>query len=460
VAGAGAVIQDNLRLLLRLYTRPLAAMSGIIDEGSLLFSVLAAVLVSALLGLGIGATLSVEVYRAASAGVRSPGARGQQPPASATSPDAARPAGEPEDDRPMAGAPARVPVSGLGLSLIMGLFSASLLTTVFSLILLYTPAALLLVTIFEPVGSFGVAFRRDYGSLLACTLFAWAAAFLPVSALALALPFLGAGVWGAMSLALAGGAYFTMLATCAVRTIFGIRLGVATAVTVLAWLSFSLEGYLPLLASPFLLYWGYRIFQGDIGDVTWSFGARQGFKRYLQQATINPRDANAHYQLGLIHQHRGQLAEAIERFQKAVEIDPSEIDAHHQLGRIAHQQQRYTDAIRHFEGVVSRDDRYRRHEIWRQIGATYLECGSFEHARWALEKYVLQRPHDPEGLYMLGEAASKLGDTAAGRSHFQACLEAVATTPPYLRREMRRWQKLAEQRLAEAARQGTTTKPA
>src|SRR5262249_40946670 len=225
---------------------------------------------------------------------------------------------------------ARLPLAGL----VVAVFSSSLLTMVFSLLLLYTPAALLLVTLFEPVGSFGVAFRRDYGSLLACTLFAWAAAFLPVALLALALPFFGAGLWGALVLPLAGGVYFVVLVSCAVRTIFGIGLGTAAVVATLSWLSFALQGYLPLLASPFLLYWGYMLFQGDIGAITWSFGARQSFKRYLQAATINPRDANAHYQLGLIHQQRGQIAEAVERFEKAVEIDPSEIDAYYQLGRI------------------------------------------------------------------------------------------------------------------------------
>ena len=46
----------------------------------------------------------------------------------------------------------------------------------------------------------------------------------------------------------------------------------------------------------------------------------------------------------------------------------------------------YADAIRHFEEVVSRDDAHARSEVWREIGTTYLESGSFEHARWALSR--------------------------------------------------------------------------
>jgi hypothetical protein len=102
------VVQDNLALLLKIYRRPRAAMSDIMDGASLLFAALAVLGVSALAEL-----------------------------------------------------PARAASSA----------SASL-TTLFALGLLYVPAALLLATLFESIGSFGVAFRRDYGPLLVCTLLA------------------------------------------------------------------------------------------------------------------------------------------------------------------------------------------------------------------------------------------------------------------------------------------------
>ena len=178
-----------------------------------------------------------------------------------------------------------------------------------------------------------------------------------------------------------------------------------------------------------------------------SFRARQGFKRHLQAATVNPRDAEAHYQLGLIHLQRRQLDEAAARFARAAEIDPGEVDAHYQLGRIARGQRRFEDARRHFDAVVSRDERHASHEIWREVGATYLDSESHEHARWALAKYVEQRPHDPEGLYMLGIALSRLGQAEPAREMFRRCIEAVDTMPRYLRRKAGPWRKLALQQL-------------
>ena len=45
--------------------------------------------------------------------------------------------------------------------------------------------------------------------------------------------------------------------------------------------------------------------------------------RMLEAATVNPHDGEAQYQLGLIHQHRRQRTEALQRFRNAVQIDPT-----------------------------------------------------------------------------------------------------------------------------------------
>lgn len=400
---------ENVGLFLEIYRRPRRAFSGILDQGSILFGAAIVVIVSAVMA----AALTVQMMVV---------------PAGALS----KPA----------------PPSPYSIVALVSLTSS--LGDVFGLALLYAPFALLALTVFEPVGSFGVAFRRDFGPLLACTFFAWAAARLPFALLSLILPFLGLGMRGlAVYLALwaMGGLLFAALMVIALQTTFGARLTSAVAVALLAPVAFLLQPFLTFLASPFVLFFGWRYLRGDLGDVTWSFGARQSFKRHLQASTLNPRDASAHYNLGLIHQQRRQNTEAQERFRRAVEIDPSELDAHYQLGRIAREEKRYEDAIRHFEEVVSRDDAHARSEVWREIGSTYLESGSIDHARWALAKYVERRPHDPEGLLRYGEVLLAAGDSAGAAQQFRACVEAVDTMPAYRRREVARWKRAARQKL-------------
>jgi len=401
---------ENVGLFLEIYRRPRRAFSGILDQGSILFGAAIVVIVSAVMA----AALTVQMMVV---------------PAGALS----KPA----------------PPSPYSIVALVSLTSS--LGDVFGLALLYAPFALLALTVFEPVGSFGVAFRRDFGPLLACTFFAWAAARLPFALLSLILPFLGLGMRGlAVYLALwaMGGLLFAALMVIALQTTFGARLTSAVAVALLAPVAFLLQPFLTFLASPFVLFFGWRYLRGDLGDVTWSFSARQSFKRHLQASTLNPRDASAHYNLGLIHQQRRQNTEAQERFRRAVEIDPSELDAHYQLGRIAREEKRYEDAIRHFEEVVSRDDAHARSEVWREIGSTYLESGSIDHARWALAKYVERRPHDPEGLLRYGEVLLAAGDSAGAAQQFRACVEAVDTMPAYRRREVARWKRAARQKLA------------
>ena len=416
------MIAENLRLLFQLYVRPRRALSGIIDEGSLLFGAAAVLAVSLLSSAGAAAqwlwTAPPETPAATSAGP----AEGE--PGAAAAPDA-------RWSRQMY-------LSFLSFGTTLG--------TVFVLALLYAPATLLLATLVFPIGSFSVAFRRDFGPFLACTLLCWTAARLPFALAGLGLaalpraaaPMMAAGLWAA------GLLYFAVLMVLAVRTVFGAGWGAAVAVVGLSWLSLALTPFLGFLASPFLLYMAWRYFSGDIGDVTGAFGARQSFKRYLHAATLNPRDAGAHYQLGLIHQQRHQYREAQERFARAVEIDPTELDARYQLGRLARAEGRHEEALEHFEKVVARDPAHAHHEVWREIGATYLEGGNAEHARWALERYVPQRPHDPEGLFRLGEALERQGEAEKAREQFRLCVEAVETTPRYRRHEVRRWGKQAK----------------
>src|SRR5207253_5201800 len=107
-----------------------------------------------------------------------------------------------------------------------------------------------------------------------------------------------------------------------------------------------------LLASPFMLLMLFFLLRGHFSAIVSNQRARVAFKQNLEAATINPRDSSAHYNLGLIHQQRGELSEARERFQRAIDIDTDELDAHYQLGRIARAQARLPEAIAHFEQVV------------------------------------------------------------------------------------------------------------
>jgi len=244
---------------------------------------------------------------------------------------------------------------------------------------------------------------------------------------------------------------FFIAAICAVREVFRISVLRAIAITLIGMVLVLFISPLwvlllsPILASPFLLIILFVLIRGYISNVTRSQRARESFKQNLEAATLNPADASAHYNLGLIHQQRGELEAARERFERAIQIDQEEIDAHYQLGRIARAQKRFADAIKNFEQVVTRDQLHSQHEIWREVGATYIAAEQYEDARNALERFLQNRPSDPQGLYLMGRAHAGLGHRREAASSMQACIEAVKTAPAYKYRADKRWLNEAQQ---------------
>ncbi|HKG60994.1 MAG TPA: tetratricopeptide repeat protein [Pyrinomonadaceae bacterium] len=237
----------------------------------------------------------------------------------------------------------------------------------------------------------------------------------------------------------------------AVKDTFRMSAARAFAVTLISIFAAQFVGpiafhlFSGVAGSPFLLFFLFMLLRGYFSDIMGGHRARAAFKQNLESATLNPADASAHYNLGLIHQSRGELDPARQRFERALEIDPEEIDASYQLGRIARQQKRYADAIQNFEQVVARNPAHAQHEVWREVAATYIAAGQFEDARTALDQFLEHRPSDPEGLYLMGRAHAGLGHKREATSLMQACIEAVKTAPAYKYRASKRWLNEAQQ---------------
>jgi tetratricopeptide (TPR) repeat protein len=327
--------------------------------------------------------------------------------------------------------------------------SSNFLGTLLALAIFYVPTTILLLTLFEPIGSFGVVLRRDYGSLLVCTLLSWAAAHLPFAIVGLVLnnQFVDPNVL--LALWALSGLYFGILMVYALRTVFGVSYQSTIATVCLSWLSISIGGRIlnyisPYLFSPFLLFYAFLYFRGEAGTLNNAFRQRQNFRRFLNSATINPNDAEAHVQLGLLYNQRRQMEEARTHFEKAVEIEPQEIDANYELGRIAREKGDLEAALKRFSIVVEQNDKYAASEIWREIGATYLAAKAYAEAREFLEKFIQRRPFDPEGLYLLGQTLNAQNEPQAAREMFRRCVEAVQTSPDFRRGMQRKWGRLAK----------------
>ena len=350
--------------------------------------------------------------------------------------------------------------------------------------LVFCPLALFLANIFERRASFRLLLQQEYVALAATMFYALTAASLITTILttvgwligvqrtlssrmlsvaleqrsqlnpevlaAIEQGILSAELIAAFLSLMVLAAVFAVWAVLALRTVFRLSWFRAVIVVLVSG-TLLLPAYklIPILgtilASPFLLLIVFLLIRGYVGEFTRSQRARESFRQNLEAATLNPADASAHYNLGLIHQQRGELEQARERFERAVQIDDDEIDAHYQLGRIAREQKRYADAVKNFEQVVSRDRSHAQNEVWREVGSTYLAAEQFEDARNALEQFLEHRPSDPEALYLMGRAHAGMGHQREATSSMQACIEAVKTAPAYKYRADKRWLNEAQQ---------------
>lgn len=442
------MLLDNLAALFLLYLKPISAISRILDRGKLWFAVAAAVAVSFLLMTGQArylqqGQLAADNSTQAASAVQ-PGRSGMQSPGGIQVPDGADPTELVARNSPLAG------VINAAKTWIM-LPPASLILPLGALTLAFVPVLIALRAL-SGFGSFGVLMRSDYLALLMCALLSWAAAYLPVALVNFWMPYAPLQyVWlyGAAQL------FFVVLAALSVRTFTGASAISAIGVTAIAWtcaigalVLFSAAGSVRgFLMSPFLLYYAYSLFRSDFTALGDGLRSRQNLRNQLEIATNNPKDADAHYQLGLIYQKRRQYTEAIARFEKAIAIDPQEGDTLLQLGRIALEQNRIPDAIRFLEKSVRIDDKLSSSEGLRDLGNAYLQANRPNQAAEALKKYADRRPYDPEGLYWFGKSLAMLGNASQARERFEECVEAVNTSPKHRRAQVRRWASEAQSEL-------------
>jgi tetratricopeptide (TPR) repeat protein len=444
---------DQFRLLLKLYRNPLAAFSNIIDEGRVIFAVCAAIAAMLLLQV----PREIEVNRTIAWAQSYAAAHKAEIDAARSQIEQNASAGDEEEDEDEY----EPPSSRARLTAAVDQFTAVAPYHYFpglsAIALCFVPIVILVISSWQSLGSFGRILSRDYLALLVCVLFAWTAAYLPLALGRALLVLFHAPASSHPALWWTAHAYFIALSMFAIRMVFATDLGHAAGAAACAWAGsigalcvYSFTGFgIPWVMSPCLLYYLYSSVQGTALSFGNNFRSRQHLKKYLETSTLNPKDADAHYQLGLIYRERRQMGTAIERFRRAIEIDRANADAHYQLGCIARQMEKFDDAIGHLRTAAGFDDKCSLSEVWRETGVVHFLKGQFAESRDALAKYLERRPYDPEGLCWHGRALAKLGLRDEARQAFNEAIEAVRTMPDGRRRQVSTWGAQASKELRE-----------
>ena len=311
---------SQFSLLFRLYISPLKTFSRILDEGRLVFALACALI--AVLTLQIPRTVDYyrEQAKQTSRLVRERVAR-MQAKAQAraeknTPPEGSAASDESDDDfADLMTPPALAPPSILdAIDRFTARTPTQYFSPLFALAICFVPTVILLVTLWANLGGFSTILFRDYMSLLVCCLLAWAAPYLALASVNQGLRLSHVSAYDHPALWWVAQGYFTLLAVFVIRTVFGTTYALAAGAAGGAWAAsigglflYSTFGNVTAyLASPFVLYYLYMGLAPEFRSLGRGLRSRQGMKQRLENATLNPRDADAHYQLGLIYVQRRQ----------------------------------------------------------------------------------------------------------------------------------------------------------
>jgi len=423
---------DQLRILGLFFVNPKKAASLILDQGSVIIAALTAIAITLAISIPSTALQNLELHLVQERVMESVNSASPEARLYATQQYAA--ATRPIERRYLA--------SGFQGLIAMAAF--------------FVPVSIVLLASLAHLGGAMTILFRDYMPALCGLLYAWAAAHVPVAIIWwLGVVPVSPGTPFVLYSQVLGLGLFVGLASVVLSTVTGASAGesAASAVasipiagTIAYFVSASNLSY--LFFSPWILYFLYQRFARDMGTLGCGLSARQNFKRQLEAATLNPHDADARYQLGLIYVQRRDFANAETRFREAIAIDPNEAEALFQLGRILRQQpETAKEALGHLERAAAINPKLANYEVWRELGAACLATGDVTEALAHLEPYIKAREYDAEGLVLLGQALRKANRDAEAKAAFERAIEAARTAPAFRRGEVKQWERQARQEL-------------
>jgi tetratricopeptide (TPR) repeat protein len=335
-------------------------------------------------------------------------------------------------------------VAPLQLSLFSTFFNFQLIQTLIFILVVYVPA---LIVLGNAISGDGLGFsfsRKEYQAHSSALLCLWGMLYLITAPLQWLLPhFLIFGLLLEISL----GKIICYL-LLVVYTFWAVKhlnyLSAVQTVGVLAISIFALPIYYILIsfifALPFFLgipvaYFAYQWIRGYVTSQT----SERSFQQQLRALTLNPQDADAQYQLGLISLKRRNLITARKYFENAIQIDPNDPDYHYSLGRAHELDGAWDQALGEYEETYRLNPEYGLGDIFREVGKAYLHTGSVDKGIEFLNFFLSKRGSDPEGRYWLAVALQKAGDSEQMRAQLNMIVEQARSHPRFFRKENREW---------------------
>ena len=150
--------------------------------------------------------------------------------------------------------------------------------------------------------------------------------------------------------------------------------------------------------------------------------AREAVKR-------DPKSAEAHYFLGVIHTGLSEYPQAMSELKEAVALDPHYTDAHNNLGVVYVELKEYDKAMKEFQASLA-DKTYRTPEkVHLNMGNMYVSQGVLSEGLRSFQKALEINPNYLLAYLGAGDAYKRMGKTDLAAQQFKKVIAIAPDSP-------------------------------
>tara|TARA_B110000483_G_C18151147_1_gene525484 strand:+ start:113 stop:1603 length:1491 start_codon:yes stop_codon:yes gene_type:complete len=142
---------------------------------------------------------------------------------------------------------------------------------------------------------------------------------------------------------------------------------------------------------------------------------------------LEPRDSNAHYNLGVILQALKRLDEAEVSFKKTIKLKPDYAEAHNNLGVILQELKRLDEAEVSFKKTIELKPDYT--EAYNNLGVTLHLLGRFKESEACYRKTIELKPDYAEAYRNLGITLVDMGRLKEAMKNYTKAIELNPHSP-------------------------------
>ena len=176
-----------------------------------------------------------------------------------------------------------------------------------------------------------------------------------------------------------------------------------------------------------------------VKDRLWMMNRKKSFLHSQKSALLNPQNADARYQLGLIYLKGKNYREAERYFREAISIDPAISDYHLALGNTLARRKKYMESLDAYQETLRLNPTTGYGDVQLGMGNCYLKLNDLKQARYWYEQAITVNSSLAESYYKLAWVCDRLGEKDRKEYLLKECRTIAAHSPAFLKGRNRKW---------------------